>query len=364
MGAATVSRGGWVRKIVAFATAGLSAVSLLGFSQSLSKTPLIQAHSQVMVVQESLNRVLIVDPDHPEKRSVIPVGEKPHEIEVSPDRKTAYVSNFGLLEANHKIGQPGTTISVIDVAAKKERSRFQLPEGMRAPHGLKIRPHHPDELFTNTEDGEQAMVVFDAGRGSVLRTFSLPPGVHNFVFSADGAECYAFTVTGEVLRLDPQTGHLRAQTAVPFVRGLSWTADHGHLLVGARGQLLLLDPDQLRVERTFGSLPVGQIFYPAASPDGRFFLAPAVLDGVLLVVNAQSGEVEQRLTTGSPLQAVFEGDHTAWISNVRVPASMLPVGAPERSGSLVRVDLRTMQTQTVPNTEDANGIAVLSAPES
>jgi hypothetical protein len=91
-------------------------------------------------------------------RTVIKVGEKPHEAAISKDGLTAYVSNFGLLEANHKVGTPGTTISVIDVAQKRERTRFKLPPGAGGPHGLKIRPAHLDELFTEHGDLIQSLL--------------------------------------------------------------------------------------------------------------------------------------------------------------------------------------------------------------
>lgn len=319
-----------------------------------AKTP---SRGQVLVVQESMNRVLIFRRDNPNERAVVQVGEKPHEIEMSLDGNTAYVSNFGLLEANHKVGSPGTTISVIDVEHKREITRFMLPSGATAPHGLKIRPRHPTELFTNSEEGIEQMTVFDLRTGLIIRTFPLPHGVHNFIFSADGADCYAFTTFDSIIRIDPNNGNILSRAAIPSVRGLAWTNDQSHLLVGSKNQVLLLNPKDLSVAHTLGDLSVGQTFYPASSPDGHEFFVPAVLDGLLLILDAATGEVCQRLVTGSPLQVIFDGDF-AWISNVKVPASMLPLGSPDRHGGLVRLDLSTYQLVRIPDTDDANGIAL------
>ena len=104
---------------------------------------------------------------HAYRRKVIQVGEKPHEIELTPDGRTAFVSNFGLLEVNHPIGTPGTTISELDVRRGIERGRLDLPSGYTAPHGLKPRPPRYRELFTDTEVGHEAMVVFDAASATV-----------------------------------------------------------------------------------------------------------------------------------------------------------------------------------------------------
>ena len=330
-------------------------------SQTLQQGELAHSatgHEEVLVVQEGLNQVIVLRKDAVGHQTVIKVGEKPHEVAISKDGRTAYISNFGLLEADHKVGTPGTTISVIDVVQKRERARFILPAGVRTPHGLKIRPGHPNELFTNAEDGREEMVVFNTDNGTVLRTFALLEGVHNFIFSDDGADCYAFTTTGSVVRLNPDDGHILVQTALPKVRGLALTTDHTHLLAGGWGQLLLLNPKDLTVTRTYANLSVGQIFYPSASPDGRSFFLPAVLDGVLLVVDALTGDVRNRIVTGSPLQVVFDGND-AWISNVKIPTSMLPAGASERPGGLVHLDLFSYQFRQIEGTEDANGIAII-----
>src|ERR1700730_9019376 len=114
----------------------------------------------VLVVQEGPGKVVSFSATDPSQRKVIDVGQMPHEIELTPDGRTAFVSNFGLLEVNHHVGTPGTTISVLDVERGIERTEFHLPAGATAPHGLKLRPTRYKELFTNTEEGRGAMGIF------------------------------------------------------------------------------------------------------------------------------------------------------------------------------------------------------------
>ena len=315
----------------------------------------------VLVVQEGLDQVVVFAAADPTQRSVIAVGGKPHEIEVTPDACTAYVSNFGLLEANLKIGTPGTTISVLDVNGRVERERFRLPLDAAAPHGLKLRPPEYRELFTNAEAGSGAMIVFDADSGAVRRTFPLPPGVHNFLFDAEGTSLFAFTLDGAVCRIDADSGTVIASVQAGSPRGLAWSAGFRHLIVSGRNQLLLLDPARLTVERRFPDLGVGQVFYPLATPDGRRILAPAVLDGVLLILDADTGAVADRIETGSPLLAVMgPGGKHAWISNVKVPAGMLGPETRGTEGGIDLLDLATMHTTRIPGIPDANGLAVAS----
>lgn len=248
--------------------------------------PRVFEEQTVLVVQEGRGKVVLFPATDPSRRIEIEVGEKPHEIELSADGRTAYLSNFGLLEGNYRVGTPGTTISVLDVERGVERGRFQLPPGATAPHGLKLRPPQYGELFTNAEEGSGEMVVFAADSGELLRTFPLPPGVHNFLFDAEGSCLFAFTMQGEVCRIDADSGHVTARAATGSPRGLAWTADSRHVMVSGRNEILFLDPVRLSVERRMSGLGVGQVFYPAATPDGRWILAPAILDGVVLAIDA------------------------------------------------------------------------------
>jgi DNA-binding beta-propeller fold protein YncE len=319
-------------------------------------------HAQtVAVVQEGPGKVVVFPAHDPSHQTAVSVSARPHEIEVAPDGLTAYVSNFGLLEANHKVGTPGTTISVVDLQHPAERARFRLPTGFTAPHGLKLRPPKYRELFTNAEEGSGGMVVFDAVSGTLLRTFPLPPGVHNFLFNADGSALFAFTLTGNVCRIDPQSGKVAACVETGSPRGLTWTADGRYLVVSGKDELLILEPAHLSVVRKIGNLGVGQIFYPAATSDGRWLLAPAVLDGVALVVDASTGAVAHRVETGSPLMIALDQDGKhAWISDVLVPAGLFGPDTKARDGGVVLLDLTTFTTTPISGIPDTNGLAITS----
>jgi DNA-binding beta-propeller fold protein YncE len=325
----------------------------------------------VVVVEEGLGKVVEVDESNHACRAEIPVGLKPHEIAFSTDGRIAYVTNFGLLEANFKVGVPGKTISVIDIARGVEVKQLVIPEGpLAGPHGIKFRPGTATgaELFTNAEIGD-TMLIFDPAAGKVRRTFPLPSGVHNFIFSRDGASFYAFSTKGQVFKIESDSGHIDATANVASPRGLAWTPDNANLIVAGKGEVQLLDPKTLSAIKVFTGLDVGQLFYPTASPDGRLIFAPAVLDGVVLVIDAITGKVLQRVPAGSPLSVTLQPDHnTTWISNVHVPQQMQKPGSQPLPGGVSALDLATLRTTPLPDVTDANGLAVspikLSACES
>jgi YVTN family beta-propeller protein len=70
----------------------------------------------------------IIDPKDMKVVGSVPVGEYPHEVVLSADGKTAYVANYGQ-------ETPGSSLSVIDLEAKKEIRRVDLTPLLR-PHGL------------------------------------------------------------------------------------------------------------------------------------------------------------------------------------------------------------------------------------
>src|SRR5438067_7376464 len=69
--------------------------------------------SALLVLNKEENSLAIVDPREGKVVGRVATGETPHEVTASADGKLAFVANYGGRN-------PGNTISVIDVAARKE----------------------------------------------------------------------------------------------------------------------------------------------------------------------------------------------------------------------------------------------------
>lgn len=70
----------------------------------------------------------IIDPSDMKVIGKVPTGDSPHEVVLSADSRTAFVANYGAQT-------PGSSLSVIDLEAKKEIRRVDLTPLLR-PHGL------------------------------------------------------------------------------------------------------------------------------------------------------------------------------------------------------------------------------------
>jgi DNA-binding beta-propeller fold protein YncE len=318
---------------------------LISFGQS----GFAQRGYTVLVVQSLQEQVSAFPSDHPERLTSVKVAYKPHEIAVSADGRTAYVSNFGLNDANNLTGIPGTTISVIDVASMKVRKTLTLPTALKAPHGVALRPGHETQLFTNTEEGD-AMVVFDCMSEAVLRQFAIPAGIHNFVFSQDGASIYAFAGAGFVVRIDAETGKVAGRyDAGSPVRGLTWvgTGNGVELEVSLMGAVVLLNPKDMSVRKRFALSDGKQTYYAAVTPDQQMLFVPSIEGGDVKVVRLSDGKIMKSIPVDSPLRVIIPPDGLcAYVSTVN-PASHPTV-----------IDLKTLQTRQIVGLNQTNGIGV------
>jgi YVTN family beta-propeller protein len=82
----------------------------------------------LLVLNKAENSLAIVDPATKTVVARVATGEGPHEVAASSDGKFAYVTNYGG-------STPGSTLSVIDLAAQKEIHRVDLAP-LGRPHGI------------------------------------------------------------------------------------------------------------------------------------------------------------------------------------------------------------------------------------
>jgi YVTN family beta-propeller protein len=79
----------------------------------------------LLVLEKEQNTLVIVDPVGLTIVARVPVGNDPHEVAVSDDGRTAYISNYS----------DGHTISVVDLVAQKALAPIDLG-ALKQPHGL------------------------------------------------------------------------------------------------------------------------------------------------------------------------------------------------------------------------------------
>jgi YVTN family beta-propeller protein len=101
----------------------LTLVSLGACALHAASTPA----NALLVLEREQNTLVIVDPATLTIVARVPVGNDPHEVAVSDDGRTAYISNYS----------NGNTIVVVDLVAQKPLAPIDLG-ALRQPHGLEF----------------------------------------------------------------------------------------------------------------------------------------------------------------------------------------------------------------------------------
>jgi YVTN family beta-propeller protein len=108
-------------------TINLAVLGMLAGTMALAQGPPAPA---LLVLHKGDHAMAIVDPSSGKVMGRVSVGQDPHELAVSDDGKLAFASNYG---GNSLQG--GNSLSVIDIAGRKELHRVELSPLAR-PHGL------------------------------------------------------------------------------------------------------------------------------------------------------------------------------------------------------------------------------------
>lgn len=155
------------------------AVAMLAMAvQARAGTP----DSALLIISKTDHVVEVRDPVSFEVRKRIPVGPDPHEIEVSADGRSAYVSNPGY-GALHEI-------DVLDLPSGKRRTRFDtLP--LLGSHGLAL----VNNRLWFTAQGSKAIGWLDPQTGRVEWTMGTGQDTTHMIHVApDGQHVYATNV--------------------------------------------------------------------------------------------------------------------------------------------------------------------------
>ncbi len=134
--------------------------------------------------------------------SSVPVGEHPHEMAFSPDRKLLYTTDNGVMRIEHQ-GKGGNTISIIDVASRKRIGVIPLGDFYR-PHGidvdertgmLAVTVELPDRLLIVDPLKRRVVKDFDT-KGKTSHMVTLGPAAQwAYVSNSGSADVAAINVT-------------------------------------------------------------------------------------------------------------------------------------------------------------------------
>jgi DNA-binding beta-propeller fold protein YncE len=310
------------------------------------------------VVEENAGHVSFYQPENGKHLGSLKVGYLPHEITITKDGKTAYISNFGIKDYDSGAGIPGASISVIDIPNRVEKYRLftfdptqhkDYPQIDSAPHGLKLRPPLEKQLYVNIEKGGKVL-VYDVLSKTIIKKLDVSPNTHNLFFSQDGKILWLMAGKDGVIRMDPDTGKITGTfTLSTPIRGLKYTPDLRYLMVSAVNQIVFIDPVTLEIKKQFTNLGVGPILYSDITPNQKLIVAPAAFDNQVVIINVETGTIAKRLVTGlNPVTVLIDAEgRFAYVTN-----------ATDKHVS--KIDLTTFEPTNIATKDGPNGIAFVS----
>jgi len=232
-----------------------------------------QAGGTLIVLNKSDHEAALV---HPETFAVmmrLPTGKGPHEAAVSPDGRTAYVTNYGSFavfrQGERPRMEPGRSITVIDLAARKVKATFDLGE-YRQPHGIAVS--RDGKLLWVTVEGSQAVLELEAATGKALKAWKTAQNVsHMVVPTADETKLYVANIgSGSVTVIHRATDEVKSIPTGAGAEGIAVSRDGKQVWVTNRGanSISVLDTATDNVVTTFesgGTMPIRVKF----TVDGR-----------------------------------------------------------------------------------------------
>jgi len=254
----------------------------------------------LLVLNKSDSTLSLIDPATGRSTATIPVGTGPHEVEVTPDGSTAVVSNYGAQT-------PGNSLSVVDLAARREKQRVDLG-ALQRPHGLAI-PDAKSAYFTS--EVARGVGRLDLATGKV--EWRLPTDqerTHMVVASRDGRTLFTANVQSDsvsILQLaaDGSATQSRVSTGKgPEGMDLSpdgkqlWAANSGD------GSVSIIDVATRKLIRTFdvGTKRSNRLKF---TPDGKTVLVSDLSGGELVVLDAATQKQRSRLKIGDGASGIL-----------------------------------------------------------
>lgn len=217
----------------------------------------------------------------------LPVDRNPHEIAITSDGLTSFVTNSG-----------GNTLSVIDNGAMMERDRITHPD-FRFPHGLALSPDDRHLWLASTRSDR--VFVFDAGSLALETVIEIGQSRSHMVSAnADWSRVYVPNIgSATVTVIDVQRRATVKHIAVGNgPEGVGVHPDRGELFVANQhdNSLYIMDETNhdLLARLALGTLPIRIAF----TPDGRYALLPNRESNDLSVVDIERRWEIKRIPVG------------------------------------------------------------------
>ena len=253
--------------------------------------PAVMASAQtgtLIVLNKSDNNASLIDLATKTVIVTVPTGVAPHEVAVSPDGTLAVVSNYGAKE-------PGNSLTVIDIPARRKREDIDLGEYKR-PHGIAWLKDGKHVVVTS--EASKALLVVDVESGAVVHALETQSDVsHMVALTPDSNRAFVANIgSGTITAFDlkKQKWSQNLGTGAGS-EGIAVSPDGKEVWVACRqaDTVVVVNAEKLKVVATLESkaFPIRVKF----TPDGKYALVSHARSGDVAVYDARSKKELRRI---------------------------------------------------------------------
>ncbi|MFO7691473.1 MAG: cytochrome D1 domain-containing protein [Vicinamibacterales bacterium] len=257
-----------------------------------------QQPSTLLVVNKLENTLAFVDPATGQVAVKVPTGEGPHEVVT--DGTYAYVGNYGAQT-------PGSTLSVIDLASRKEVRRVDLG-ALRRPHGLVMA----EGKVYFTAETNRVVARYDPAADRVDWVMGTgQAGTHMIVAHGGGATFFTTNIGSDTVSVISRGANPLAWAVTTIAVGkgpeaIDISPEGAELWVAHSrdGGVSVVDIATRKVAHTF-DLRTKRSNRLTFTPDGALVLISDLDGGALVVVDARTRAEVKRLPLGRSPEGIL-----------------------------------------------------------
>lgn len=287
-------------------------------------TAIAAAGREMLVVNKLAARLQFFDAATHAQLADIPMARFPHEVILSPDRKSAFVSIYGQGVFGKNSENPGREVAIIDLATRSQTGAIDVSP-YRGPHGMAFDARG---LLWASCDVSGVIVAIDVTRREVVA--ALPTGsfgTHWLAITPDGDTLYASNKNFPfAVVIDTVARTLRANIPLPRgSEGLAVSPDGARLYVMAQRpqSFYVIDTTLDAVIATvplegFAVTPEGRNPQKRVqiSPDGRDLLITSFNTGEIAIASLEEPDRQTVLAVEKgPMGIAFASAGLAYVMN-------------------------------------------------
>ncbi len=226
----------------------------------------------------------------------LPTRIYPHELCLAPNRRTLYVTEYGLRGVESE-GAGGTTIGVYDLVTRARISTIST-HGYERPHG--IAAHPSGHLFVTSETAGK-LLIFDLATEALLHAVDTEEKLpHITNVAPDGQTVYAANIGSHSLTaIAVATGTVLQQ--IPVLKrpeGMAFAPNGERLYVVNRESDAIALVDTTR-QRMVGQIPTGRgPVRIVITPDGARLACPLFFADAVQIVSTTTQQVTHTIPIG------------------------------------------------------------------